>query len=151
MLRRGHRPSHSCRDERHRSRGRVEPGRRPTCPADQQQGRHTEQQHITSDMMNSILTVIYCLQCFDAVGWAACKKLSGGVLAWLSVRSEVQTCIWPSWCHCHSLSLAPVKFRSVLPFCYRITRVVPDKGPLNVIYCHWHSTIAGCKKFILQR
>jgi len=34
---------------------------------------------------------------------AACKKLSGGVLAWLSVWSEVQTCIWPSWCHCHSL------------------------------------------------
>ena len=27
---------------------------------------------------------------------AACKKLSGGVLAWLSVWSEVQTCIWPS-------------------------------------------------------
>jgi len=25
------------------------------------------------------------------------------VLAWLSVCSEVQTCIWPSWCHCHSL------------------------------------------------
>ena len=32
------------------------------------------------------------------------KKLSGGVLAWLSVLSELQTCIWPSWCHCHSLS-----------------------------------------------
>jgi len=26
----------------------------------------------------------------------ASKKLSGGVLAWLSVWSEVQTCIWPS-------------------------------------------------------
>ena len=26
----------------------------------------------------------------------ACKKLSGGVLEWLSVRSEVQTCTWPS-------------------------------------------------------
>jgi len=26
----------------------------------------------------------------------ACKKLSGGVLARLSVWSEVQTCIWPS-------------------------------------------------------
>jgi len=26
----------------------------------------------------------------------ACKKLSGRVLAWLSVWSEVQTCIWPS-------------------------------------------------------
>jgi len=34
------------------------------------------------------------------VGWQeehpACKKLSGGVLAWLSVWSEEQTCIWPS-------------------------------------------------------
>ena len=46
-------------------------------------------------------------------GHPACKKLSGGVLAWLSVWSEVQTCIWPSWCHCHSLSLAPIKSRLV--------------------------------------
>ena len=34
------------------------------------------------------------------VGWQeghpACKKLSSEVLAWLSVWSEVQTCIWPS-------------------------------------------------------
>ena len=29
-------------------------------------------------------------------GHPACKKLSGGVLAWLSVWIEVQTCIWPS-------------------------------------------------------
>jgi len=29
-------------------------------------------------------------------GHLACKKLSGGVLAWLSVWSEVQACIWPS-------------------------------------------------------
>jgi len=29
-------------------------------------------------------------------GHPACKKLSGGVLAWLSVWSEVQTCIWLS-------------------------------------------------------
>jgi len=29
-------------------------------------------------------------------GYPACKKLSGGVLAWLSVWSEVQTCICPS-------------------------------------------------------
>ena len=57
------------------------------------------------------------------VGWQeghpACKKLTGEVLAWLSVWSEVQTCIWPSWCHCHSLSLASVKSRLVLPFWYR--------------------------------
>jgi len=29
-------------------------------------------------------------------GHPARKKVSGGVLAWLSVWSEVQTCIWPS-------------------------------------------------------
>jgi len=29
-------------------------------------------------------------------GHPACKKLSGGVLAWLSVWSRVQTYIWPS-------------------------------------------------------
>jgi len=29
-------------------------------------------------------------------GHPACKKLSGGVLAWLSVWSEVQTCVRPS-------------------------------------------------------
>jgi len=68
-------------------------------------------------------------------GHPACKKLSGGVLAWLSVWSEVQTCIWPSWCHCRSLSLAWVKFRLVLPFWYRLTRVVPEKGPLNGCVC----------------
>ena len=58
----------------------------------------------------------------------ACKKQSGGVLAWLSVWSELQTCIWPSWCHCHSLFLASVKSRLVLPFWYRLTWVVPEKG-----------------------
>jgi len=49
-------------------------------------------------------------------GQPACKKLNGGVLAWLSVWSKVQTCIWPSWCHCHSLSLASVKSRLVFTF-----------------------------------
>ena len=63
--------------------------------------------------------------------FSALTLLSGGVMAWLSVRSAVQTCIWPSWCHCHSLSLASVKSRLVLPFWYQLTRVVLDKGPLN--------------------
>ena len=76
------------------------------------------------------------LKCFDAVGWAAgrasghpaCKKLSSGVLSWLSVWSEMQTCIWPSWCHCHSLSFASVKSRLILPLWYRLTWVVWTKG-----------------------
>ena len=68
-------------------------------------------------------------------GHPACKKQSGVVLAWLSVWSEVQTCIWPSWCHCHSLSRAPVKSRLVLPFWYRLTQVVLEKRPLNGCCC----------------
>jgi len=36
---------------------------------------------------------------------------------------------------CHSLSLASVKSSLVLPFWYRPTRVVPEKGPLNVCVC----------------
>ena len=67
----------------------------------------------------SALTLLVGLQ----EGHPACEKLSGGVLAWLSVWSEVRTCIWPSGCHCHSLSLASVKSRLVLPFWYRLTRI----------------------------
>ena len=82
--------------------------------------------------------------------------LSSEVLAWLSVWSEMQTCISPSWCHCREscprqviptkwrtyrdhrlchLSLASVKSKSVLPFWYWLTRVDPDKGPLNGCVC----------------
>ena len=63
------------------------------------------------------------------------KNLSGGVLAWLSVWSEVQTSIWPSWCHCHSLSGASVKSRLVLPFWYQLTWVVPEIGNGCVCVC----------------
>jgi len=91
----------------------------------------------TSIMRFQIIPSSYYVLCaFSAlmllVGWQeghqACKKLSGGVRAWLSVCSEVQTCIWTSWCHCHSLSLASVKSRLVLPFRYQLTWVVPEKG-----------------------
>jgi len=76
------------------------------------------------------------LQCFDAVGklvgWQeghpACKNLSSGVLVWLSVWSDVQTCIWPSGFHRHSLSLVSVKSRLVLPFLYWLTQVVLEKS-----------------------
>jgi len=44
-----------------------------------------------------------------------CSSSSSGVSNWLVgcwngylIWGEVQICIWPSWCHCHSLSLAPV-------------------------------------------
>ena len=41
-------------------------------------------------------------------GHQACKTLSGGMLSWLSVWGEMQICVWSSWCHCHSRSLAPL-------------------------------------------
>ena len=58
-------------------------------------------------------------------------KMSGVVLAWLSVWIEVQTCIWSSWYHC----LASVKSRLVLSFWYQLTRIVPDNGLLNGCMC----------------
>jgi len=70
-------------------------------------------------------------------GNPACKKMSGGVLAWLSVWSEVQACIM------HMAQLMPLaltvscfsKIQIDLPFWYRLTRIVPDKGPLNGCVC----------------
>jgi len=73
-----------------------------------------------SDLCTLVLPVIFCflfvflvgyhciVQCFVLPSVLSCcwlggrkgiwpvKKLSGEVLAWLSVWSEVQTCIWPS-------------------------------------------------------
>jgi len=68
-------------------------------------------------------------------GHAACKKLSVVVLAWLSVWSEVHTCIWPSWCYCHSLSLASVKSRLVFTFLVPAHLGSPGQGPLNGCVC----------------
>jgi len=97
---------------------------------------------VTASLVKFILSFIYVGSAFSALmllvgrqeGHPACKKLSSEVLAWLSVWSEMQTCIWPSWCDCHSLSLAAVKSRLVLLFWYRLTWVVPDIGPLNGVY-----------------
>jgi len=56
---------------------------------------------MTAVFVNMLFIKGGSLQSFDAVGWAdkghpACRKLNGGVLAWLSAWSKVQTCIWPS-------------------------------------------------------
>jgi len=74
-------------------------------------------------------------------GHPACKKLRGGVLVWLSVCSEVQTCMaqlmpLPLTVSCFS------KIQIGLPFWYRLTRLVPDKGPLNGCVCSSYSCAA---------
>ena len=60
------------------------------------------------------------------------KKLSGDILAWLSVWSEVQIiCICTSWCHCHPIISCYRKIRNGLPFRCRLTQAVLEKRPLN--------------------
>jgi len=61
---------------------------------------------------------ILCCNTFVLIG--------GCVLAWLSVWSEMQTCIWPSWCHCHSLYLASVK--SMIGFTFLVPAHLGNPG-----------------------
>ena len=84
---------------------------------------------------DQVPSVLWCCWLGGRKGIRPVENLSGAVLARLSVWSEMQTCVWPSWCYCHLLSLASVKFRLVLPFWYRLTRVVLEKGLLNVCVC----------------
>jgi len=64
-------------------------------------------------------------------GHPACKKLSGGagVVICLEQGADLHMV------QLIPLPLAQVKSRLVLPFWYRLTRVVPDKGLLNVCVC----------------
>ena len=66
------------------------------------------------------------------------KKLSDGILAWLSVWSVVQMiCIWSSWCQCHPIISCFSKIQNGLPFWCRLTQVVLEKRLLNVCVCVW--------------
>ena len=74
------------------------------------QCRRTLRSLLISSVSLSLSVNYVIMDCFSALipfsaltllvgrqeGHPACKKLSGGLLAWLSVWSEVQTCIWPS-------------------------------------------------------
>ena len=112
--------------------------------------------HTTACWPCQLRTDVYCTKrwknnfySFPHSAFSALTLLVGGTesirpvknwVAWLSVWSEVQTCIQPSWCQCHSMSLASVKSRLVLPFWYQLTWVVPEKGPLNGCVCP-HRTV----------
>ena len=110
----------------------------PSRDVDQYRMINTSRSTVYHSMKWYMVTVYHFIEWYTSVLWRCwlggrkgirpLKKLSGGVLAWLSVWSKVQTCTWPSWCHCHSLSLASQKSRLVLPFWYRLTWVVPEKG-----------------------
>jgi len=80
-----------------------------------------------------------CLQFFDAVGWATGrasghKKLSGEELVWYlsGARSDLHMAqLMPSPLTVSCFSKIQIGFS----FWYWLTRVVPDKGPLNGCVC----------------
>jgi len=82
-------------------------------------------------------------------------SLNGCVCGYVLLLSNVRGCIGACRsCHCHSLSLASVKSRLVLPFWYRLTQVVPDKGSLNgcvcgyvLLLCNVRGCIGACRSF----
>jgi len=51
----------------------------------------------------------------------------------LSVWSDVQTCIWPSWCHCHPLSFSCFSKSTQIGFTFLVPAHLgsPGKGLLN--------------------
>jgi len=71
-------------------------------------------------------------------GHPACKKLSGGMLAWLSgMRCIAQQMPLPLTISCSSKSRLVLPFL-VLPFWYLLTRVVPDKfqkSSKTIVFC----------------
>ena len=80
-------------------------------------------------------------------GHPACKKTEwwgAGMVICLERDADLT---WPSWCKCHSLSLASVKSRLVLPFWYRLTQVVLDKGPLNGVCVCVSGTTSNSGRF----
>jgi len=107
-----------------------------------------------------ILIMIICCLLLPLVLWHC--WLGGRKVIWpvkterwgagVVVRNKVQTCIWPSWCQCHSLSLASVKSRLVLPFWYWLTWVVLEKGLLNgcvcVCCCLWCCWLGNRRNFL---
>ena len=69
-------------------------------------------------------------------GHPACKKTSGGVLAWFSVWSEMQTCIWPQLM---PLPLTVSCFSKIqIGFTFLVPAHLgsPGKGPLNGCVCY---------------
>jgi len=69
-------------------------------------------------------------------GHPACKKLSGEVLAWLSVWSEVQMiCIWSSWCHCHPVISCFIKIENGLTFLVLAYPDFPGEKAIRWVSC----------------
>ena len=93
-------------------------------------------------ILRILFSIVYILLSYAVMFF---NKLSGGVLAWLSVWSEVQTCIWSSWCHCHSLSLVSVNSRLVFNFLVPAHPGGPGKRAVKrVCVCYVFHVVCYC-------
>jgi len=79
-------------DSRHLEADCQEPGSAPEPYAQQSSMGYL---FITTGVIESAFSALTLL-IGRQEGHPASKNMSGGVLAWLSVWREVQTCIWPS-------------------------------------------------------
>ena len=96
--------------------------------------------HVDTDLQQFLINRLMriCLQCFDTVGWAA-GRASGlqktewwgaGVVICLERGADLHTAqLMPLPLTVCCFSNTQIGF--TLPFWYRLTRVVPEKGPLN--------------------
>ena len=66
--------------------------------------------------------------------WDYKNEVRGGVLAWLSVWSEVQMiCIWSSWCHCHLIISCFIKIQIGLIFLVPAYPGCPEKEAVKCL------------------
>jgi len=124
----------------------------PSYPANKQTKRDVRKSktHAKSGGGNNahgvkIYNKIINWQILPSVLWRCClgvrksirpvKKLSDGVLAWLSVWNVIHMiCIWSSRCHCHLIIACFSKIQNGLPFWYRLTQVVLEKKAVKRTY-----------------
>ena len=78
-----------------------------TIPVNNRISHNTQCIHSIHRSVSNMPSVLWCCWLGGRKGIQPVKKLRDGVLVWLSVWGEVQICIWPRWCHCHSQSLDP--------------------------------------------
>ena len=99
-------PRHRSLDRAAEARAQSQLRRRRVLPRGSACQRATRSEGAATSVSNFTFQAasLYAAYAFSALtllvgrqeGHPACKKLSGGVLAWLSVWSAVQTSIWPS-------------------------------------------------------
>ena len=92
---------------------------------------------------NSILSLKCCTvplpdynQLLTAFIQCCCLQLSGEVLAWLSVWSEVQMiCIWSTWCHYHPIISCSSKIQNGVRFWCRLSKLSWKKAFKRMHIC----------------